>query len=68
MMDVNEYGDTMVTKYCPWYMPNIVQEGDRFGQGSVMVWGGICINGYKDLVVIHGNLTAAACVGFCIRC
>ena len=41
------------------YMPNVVQEGDRFGQGSVMMWGGISIDGRTDLVVVHGNLTAA---------
>ena len=39
-------------------MPNVVQEGDRFGQGSVMVWGGISIDGCTAFVVIHGNLTA----------
>jgi hypothetical protein len=37
-------------------MPN-VQEGDRFGQGSVMVWGGISIDGRTDLVVVRVNLT-----------
>ena len=40
-------------------MPNGVQEGNRFRQGSVMVWGGISIDGRMDLVVVHGNLTAA---------
>ena len=40
-------------------MPNVVQEGDRFGQGSVMVWGGISIDGHTDLVIVRGNLTAA---------
>jgi hypothetical protein len=40
-------------------MPNVVQEGHRFGQGSVMVWGGISIDGRTDLVVVCGNLTAA---------
>jgi hypothetical protein len=39
-------------------MPN-VQEGDRFGEGSVMVWGGISIDDRPDLVVVNGNLTAA---------
>jgi hypothetical protein len=43
------------------YMPNVVQEGDRFRQGSVMVWGGISIDGRTDLVV-RGNLTAAGCI------
>ena len=40
-------------------MPNIVQEGDQFGQGSVMVWGGISIDGRRDLVIVRGNLIAA---------
>ena len=40
-------------------MPNIIQEGKRFEQGSVMVWGDISIEGHTDLVVIYGNLTAA---------
>jgi hypothetical protein len=40
-------------------MPNVVQEGDQFRQGSVMVWGGIGIDGLTDLVVIRGNLTSA---------
>jgi Transposase. len=67
---------------CVWrccgeqYMPNVVQEDDRFGQGSMMVWGGISIDGRMDLVVVHGNLTAVgyikhtatACVGCCIWC
>ena len=35
------------------YMPNVVQEGDRFGQGSVMVWGG------RTELVVSGNLTAS---------
>jgi hypothetical protein len=40
-------------------MSNVVQEGDRFGHGSMMVWDGISIVGHMDLVIIHGNLTAA---------
>ena len=40
------------------YMPNVVQEGDRFGQGSVMVLGSISINKRTDHAV-YGNLTAA---------
>jgi hypothetical protein len=39
-------------------MPNVVQEGDRFEQGSVMVWGGISIDSCMDLVIVCGNLTA----------
>ena len=52
-------------RHCVWrrcgeqYMPNVVQEGDQFRQGSVMVWGGIGIDGLTDLVVIRGNLTSA---------
>ena len=38
---------------CEQYMLNVVQEGDRFGQDSVMVWDGISI------VVVCGNLAAA---------
>ncbi|XP_068083479.1 uncharacterized protein [Anabrus simplex] len=41
------------------YMPNVVQEGDRFGQCSVMVWGGISIDGRTDVVVVCSNLTPA---------
>ena len=40
-------------------MPNVVREGDRFGQDSVMVWVGISIDGRTDVVVVLGNLTAA---------
>ena len=40
-------------------MPNFVQEDDRFRQGSLMVWGGISINGRTELVVVRSNLTAA---------
>jgi hypothetical protein len=41
------------------YMPNVVQEDDQFGQGSVMVWGDISIDGHMDLAVFCSNLTAA---------
>ena len=40
------------------HMPNVVQEGNRFGQGSVMVRSGISIDGHMDLVVC-GNFTTA---------
>ena len=40
------------------YILNVVQEGEKFEQGSVMVWGGISIDGRMDLVV-RDNLTAA---------
>lgn len=37
--------------------PNIA-ERDRFGGGSVMVWGGISRSGATQLVTVNGNLTA----------
>jgi hypothetical protein len=40
-------------------MPNVVQEGNQFGQGSVMVWDGISIDDHMDPVIIHGNFTTA---------
>ena len=49
------------------HMPN-VQEGGRFGQGSVMVWGGININGRTDLVVVPRNLTAAEYIEYYNMC
>jgi Transposase. len=41
------------------YILNVVQEGDRFGQCSVLLWGDISIDGRTDLVFVHFNLTAA---------
>ena len=35
-----------------------IRERDRFGGGSIMVWGGIMGNQKTDLVVIQGNLNA----------
>lgn len=35
-----------------------IRERDRFGGGSVMVWGGIMGDRKTDLVVVRGNLTA----------
>jgi hypothetical protein len=43
-------------------MPNFVQEVDRFGQDSLMVWGGVSIDGRTDPVVVRGNLAAAGYV------
>lgn len=40
------------------YAAAAVQEVDRFGGGSVMVWGGICVDNRTDLVVIPGTLNA----------
>lgn len=42
-----------------FYDEATVQEIDRFGAGSVMVWGGISIDGVTDLVVVRGRLNAA---------
>lgn len=41
------------------YEPVAVQEVDRFGLGSVMVWGGISVDYKTDLVLVPGNLNAA---------
>ena len=41
------------------YEPCFVQEVDRFGGGSVMVWGSFCSHGRSGLIVVQGNLTAA---------
>lgn len=40
------------------FADNCVAEFDRFGGGSVMVWGAISYTGRSDLVVVEGNLTA----------
>ena len=40
-------------------MSIVVKESDRFGKGSVMLWGGISIDGRNDLVVARANLTTA---------
>ena len=40
------------------YAQCFIRERDRFGGGSVMVWGGIMGNGKTDLVVVQGNLNA----------
>ena len=34
-----------------------VREVDRFGGGSVMVWGGISFNSRTQLIIFNGNLT-----------
>lgn len=39
-------------------LPAAIQEVDRFGGGSVMVWAGISLENRTDLVVIQGNLDA----------
>lgn len=42
------------------YAQCCVQEVDRFRGGSVMVWGAFCGNARSRLLVIRGNLNAAA--------
>ena len=37
---------------------NCVAEVDRFGGGSVMMWGAISYTGRSELVLVQGNLTA----------
>lgn len=41
------------------YSAAAVQEVEKFGGGSVMVWGGISVDDRTDLVVIPGRLNAA---------
>ena len=40
------------------YVNNCVMEADRFGGGSVMVWGGITATHRTDLIVIAGNCSS----------
>jgi peptidoglycan/xylan/chitin deacetylase (PgdA/CDA1 family) len=40
------------------YTAATIQEVDRFGGGSVMVWAGISIDNRTDLVVVPGRLNA----------
>ncbi len=42
-----------------WYADINIVEYDRYGGGSVLVWGGICLDGWTDLVVIHGGALTA---------
>ena len=44
------------------YAQCCVRERDRFGGGSVMVWGGIMGNVKTDLVVVQGYLNAQSYV------
>lgn len=41
------------------FAPCCIREADRFGGGSVMVWGAISHTGRTPLVIIRGTLTAA---------
>jgi hypothetical protein len=38
-------------------MDEFVTEHDRFGGGSVMVWGGILFDGTTELYLVQGTLT-----------
>ncbi len=40
------------------YADACVRQVDRYGGGSVMVWGGISFNNRTELVIVDGNLTA----------
>lgn len=40
------------------FAANCIQEVDRFGGGSVMMWAAISHNGKTNLVLVNGNLTA----------
>lgn len=44
-----------------------IVERDRYGGGSVMVWGGIMGNLKTDLVIVHGNLNAAEYINQVLR-
>ena len=41
------------------YQPDNIVEHDRFGGGSVMVWGGISLDGHTDLHVLQGGTLTA---------
>ena len=41
------------------YHPDNIVEHDRFGGGSVMVWGGISLDGHTDLHVLQGGTLTA---------
>ena len=52
-MDVNVYGDALVSSTCRMTFRKAT-DSER-----VMVWNGISIDGRMDLAVVRGNLTAA---------
>ena len=41
------------------YQPDNIVEHDRFGGGSVMVWGGLSLDGHTDLQVLQGGTLTA---------
>ena len=43
------------------YADSNIGEYDGYGGGSVMVWGGSCLGGRTDLVVIDGGALTASC-------
>ena len=47
------------------FADNCLLERDRFGRGSVMVWGGIVDGRKTDLIVIPSILNAQGVVGWC---
>lgn len=55
MTDAKESGDAMFERYAAC---SIIQY-DWFGRGSVMVWGGISLEGHTDLHVLANNTLTA---------
>ena len=47
-------GDAAISVTCQ----KVIQEVERFGRGSVLVWGGISIDNQTDLIILPGNITA----------
>lgn len=40
------------------YSDNCVEESDRFGGGSVLIWVGISLNSQTPAIALKGNLNA----------
>lgn len=40
------------------FQDNLIAQHDRYGGGSIMVWGAISFNSRSDLVIINGSLNA----------
>ena len=49
------------------FAPNCLSQRDRFGGGSVMVWGGIMGGRKTELIVIRGNLNAQRYIDVVLR-